>query len=123
MLEVTSQLPVKPEELAPLPSPIPHTWPPGSSLTILIQKGGEGKAGEAWEHGPVPSPAVACLEERAPNRRGWALYRAATVSLLSPDDDLGQIPSPPGTRDSREGKKGPVLMALPPTGATGLSPA
>lgn len=68
MLEVTSQLPVKPEELAPLPSPIPHTWPPGSSLTILIRKGGEGKVGEAWEHGPVPSPAVACLEERGPEQ-------------------------------------------------------
>lgn len=54
MLEVTSQLPVKLEELAPLPSPIPHTWPPGSSLTILIQKGGEGKAGEAWEHDRFP---------------------------------------------------------------------
>lgn len=54
MLEVTSQLPVKPEELAPLPSPIPHTWPPGSSLTILIQKGGEGKVGEAWEHDRFP---------------------------------------------------------------------
>lgn len=58
----------------------------------------------------------------SPARLGWALY-ALPVSLLSPHGDLGQILSPPGTRDSREGKKGHALMVLSPTAATQLSSA
>lgn len=107
MLEVTSQLPVKPEELAPLPSPIPHTWPPGSSLTILIRKGGEGKAGEAWEHGPVPSPAVACLEERPRTGEAGLCTELPQCPFFHQMTTWGKSQALQGQETAGRGRKGP----------------